>query len=590
MSVRVWRLLGRYLPDRNRRFVWLGVLSAVAGLLEAVVLVLAVRAAVGVAEGDERMDIHVPLLGDYSTSIPALLWCAAAAVVLSAGAGLLVSGAMASTAGRVLNNTRSATLRAYSKASWNRQARSRDGALQETVSNHAVQVSELSLSLIKMLSGAISLLAILGAALFVDVTVTAAVVAVGVVVVLVLRPLAMLTRKRAARFVDANTRFGETVAESSTLALEMRVFGVEDAETQRLVGASRQAASEYSRTRFASNSTSTLYRNAAILFLVVAIGVLWSVTELVLSTVGAVVLLMVRALSYAQQTHTASQRVNERAPNLVALDESVGDFVAAEERCGDAHVDRVGAVSLVGVSYAYGDLPALRDINLEIATGELLGVVGPSGSGKTTLAQVLLRLRPPTTGAVLVDGRPYEEISDSDWARLTSLVPQEPRLFAGTVAENIAFHRDDLTPDQIVDAAVRAHIAQEIEHLPNGFDTDVGPRGGTLSGGQRQRLAIARALVGSPQLLVLDEPTSALDVHSERLLAQTIAELRGAVTMVIVAHRLSTIAACERLLVLDAGIVSALGPYPEVADHPFFASINLESPTTPRLGSAPGPP
>ena len=128
-------------------------------------------------------------------------------------------------------------------------------------------------------------------------------------------------------------------------------------------------------------------------------------------------------------------------------------------------------------------------------------------------------------------------------------------------------------------AAVRANIAQEIEQLPGGFDAELGARGSGLSGGQRQRLAIARSLVGEPDLLVLDEPTSALDVHSERLLEKTFSELEGRVTMVIVAHRLSTIAACQRLLVLEEGAISALGPFAEVQRHPFLRRASIEAPT-----------
>jgi ABC-type multidrug transport system fused ATPase/permease subunit len=184
--------------------------------------------------------------------------------------------------------------------------------------------------------------------------------------------------------------------------------------------------------------------------------------------------------------------------------------------------------------------------------------------------QLLLRLRRPTTGQITVDGRPYEEFDPGAWARRVALVPQEPRLFAGTVAENIAFHRSSFDRDAVVRAAEQAHVAGEIQRLDGGFDAELGPRGEGLSGGQRQRLAIARALLGEPQLLVLDEPTSALDVHSERLLQQTIAELRGRVTIVIVAHRLTTIESCDRLLILEGGRTASLGTRSEVGSHPFL--------------------
>jgi len=567
----VWRLLGRYLPDRLRRFVALGSASAIAGVLEATVLVLTVRAAVAIADDADRVTLSLPLLPDRTFGVAALLLWASGAALLSACMGLVDAWLVARSSVTVLTNARAASLRAFSKASWHLQAASREGSLQEMVSNHAMQVSELTISLVRGLSAAITLAAVLGAALFVNPAVTGIVVGLTTLIFLFLRPATKLTRRRATKFVDSNTRFGESVAEASTLALEMRVFGVDGPEAERLVQEARSASREAAGTRFASGAALTLYRNSAVLFLVLAVGGMRAASSLDVSAVGAVVLLMVRALSYAQQAQTAMQRANERGPNLVRLDAAIASFVAAQERFGRARVARIGMISLEDVSYAYGDEDALRHVNLEIPPGDLLGVIGPSGSGKSTLVQVLLRLRLPTAGTVLVDGRPYDEIAPQDWARLVSLVPQEPRLFAGTVADNIAFRRPWITREQIVDAAERAHLSEEIAMLPAGFDTDLGARGGMLSGGQRQRVAIARALAGDPQVLVLDEPTSALDVHSERALTKTIADLAGRVTMVIVAHRFTTIAACERLLVLDEGRVAALGSFTEVKHHPFLA-------------------
>jgi ABC-type multidrug transport system fused ATPase/permease subunit len=572
----VWSQLGRYVQHRGRRFLLLGVLSVVAGALEAAVLVLTVRAAVAIADGADHVVISIPFAGAESFPVADLLWAALVACLLSILAGVGVAGLTARLSGDVLAGTRTAMLRAFSGATWHFQAASREGAVQEAVSNNAMQAMDLSICLAKGLSTFISLAALLTAALFVSVWATLGVVGLGLLILIVLRPITRATRGRAKRFVGSNARFAESVAEASALALEMRVFGVETSETERLVTAAERTGRESFLTKFASDTGSTIYRGATLFFLVGAVGGLYAIGDVDLSAVGAVVVLIVRALSYAQQFQSYTQRINELGPNLVALDERIDASQAAAERFGNVEVGAVGRVSLRDVGYSYGDEPALRNISLDIAPGELLGIVGPSGGGKSTLVQVLLRLRLPTLGAVLVDDRPYEEIAPASWAGLVSVVPQEPRLFAGTVADNIAFHRPGLSRDQIVEAAHRAHIAAEIERLPGGFDSALGARGGGLSGGQRQRLAIARALVGAPDLLVLDEPTSALDVHSERLLQQTIAELEGRVTMVIVAHRLSTIAACRRLLVLEDGEVAALGSYDDVQQHPFLLRATVE--------------
>ena len=566
----VWNLLGKYLPHRTARFATLGVLSIVAGVLEAAVIVLTVRAAIAIADGGDHVTASIAGLGRESIGVAGLLWTAAGACVLAAIVGIVTARMTARIASDALATTRAAALEAFSRASWHEQALSREGALQEAVTNNAMQASELSISVSKALTYSMNLIALLAVALAVSALATLAVIGLGLVIVLVLRPVTQSTRRRATRFVASNARFAEAVAEESALALEMRVFGVELAETDRLTEVSRAAAHEGFLTRYSSFAGVAIYRTTTLLFLIGVVAGLYAAGGVNLSAVGTVVVIMVRALSYAQQAQSYTQRINEVEPNLVALDRTIVEFGAVAEHFGNVRTERVGPVLLRQVSYSYGDQPALRGLDLEIAPGEQLGIVGPSGGGKSTLVQVLLRLRLPTTGTVLVDGRPYEEIAPESWANLVSVVPQEPRLFAGSVADNIAFHRTGLTREQIEEAAARAHIADEIRELPGGFDARLTARGGGLSGGQRQRLAIARALVGEPELLVLDEPTSALDVHSERLLQATIRELTGRVTMVIVAHRLSTIAACERLLVLERGEIVALGPYDEVQRHPFL--------------------
>ena len=201
-------------------------------------------------------------------------------------------------------------------------------------------------------------------------------------------------------------------------------------------------------------------------------------------------------------------------------------------------------------------------------------MVGPSGSGKTTLAQLILRLRLPSSGSVTVGGVDYSTFSDADWSQLVALVPQEPRLLESTATENIRFYRDRYSTDHVRAAAAAAHVLDDLERLPQGLDTVLGPRGGGLSGGQRQRVTIARALLGRPQLLVLDEPTSALDVQSERLLTRTIGELKSTTTMLIVAHRLSTLKSCDRIVVMQDGGIETIGTASELLARPgFYQSI-----------------
>ena len=177
-------------------------------------------------------------------------------------------------------------------------------------------------------------------------------------------------------------------------------------------------------------------------------------------------------------------------------------------------------------------------------------MIGPQGAGSRRWYSSCSVCASRRSGTVEAGGVDLREIDRRSWTARTAFVAQDALLISGSVAENIAFFRDHIDRDSIERAARQAHILDEILAMPDGFDSDVGERGGNLSGGQRQRISIARALAGNPELLVMDEPTSALDARSESLIRQTIRELEGRVTVIIIAHRMSTLDVCDRIMVL----------------------------------------
>jgi ABC-type multidrug transport system fused ATPase/permease subunit len=231
------------------------------------------------------------------------------------------------------------------------------------------------------------------------------------------------------------------------------------------------------------------------------------------------------------------------------------------------------SVELDGVSFSYGDeATALTDVSFEIHAGEAIGVVGPSGAGKSTLVQLLLGLRPPTTGHLRVDGVAAAEFTRSSWTRRVSFVPQESALFDRSVLDNVICFRD-ISRERALDALRAAHVLDEVLGLPDGLDTIVGEGGKRLSGGQRQRVCIARALAGEPDLLILDEPTSALDLASEEAIRQTLDAIMGRMTLIIVAHRMSTLRVCDKVLVINDGRLEAFAERARLeADNEYFSS------------------
>lgn len=222
---------------------------------------------------------------------------------------------------------------------------------------------------------------------------------------------------------------------------------------------------------------------------------------------------------------------------------------------------QVRDVSLV---YPGNPLPSLSAVSLSLGAGERLAIVGPSGSGKSSLADVLLGVIEPTEGRVLMSGMPPRDAL-SKWPGEMAYVPQDAAVLDGSIKENVSLHEDPRTED-VWSALERAHLADFVSNLPNGIMTIVGERGARLSGGQRQRLGLARALYNNPRLLVLDEATSALDAETESLVTQTISRLPQGITQVIIAHRLATIRAADRILYLNEGKIAAQGTFDEVRE------------------------
>jgi subfamily B ATP-binding cassette protein HlyB/CyaB len=218
----------------------------------------------------------------------------------------------------------------------------------------------------------------------------------------------------------------------------------------------------------------------------------------------------------------------------------------------------------VGFRYRLDGQEILRGVNLEIEAGQVVGVVGPSGSGKSTLAKLLQRLYVPETGRVLIDGIDLA-MTDPSWLRRQiGVVLQENLLFNRSVRENIALADPGMPLEQVIESAKLAGAHEFILALPEGYDTVVGERGASLSGGQRQRIAIARALIGNPRILIFDEATSALDYESENAIQANMRRICRGRTVIIIAHRLSTVRGADRIITIEAGRVIEDGTHDEL--------------------------
>ncbi|MDP1591395.1 MAG: ABC transporter transmembrane domain-containing protein [Prosthecobacter sp.] len=230
-----------------------------------------------------------------------------------------------------------------------------------------------------------------------------------------------------------------------------------------------------------------------------------------------------------------------------------------------------GEIEMRGVSFAYPTRPeavVLRDFDLCAKAGQRIALVGPSGSGKSTSVALLFRFYEPTTGEILIDGRPIRDMTLTELRRNLALVPQEVLLFGGSIQENIAYGKPGATEDEIINAAKKANAHEFIIGLTEGYRTLVGDRGTQLSGGQRQRIAIARAILADPAILILDEATSSLDAESERLVQDALDKLMENRTSIIIAHRLSTVRRCDQILAMSGGAILERGTHDELVSKP----------------------
>jgi ATP-binding cassette, subfamily B, bacterial len=539
-----------------KRLYLLGIMAAIVAVLEVVLLYLLAQIAVVLVGGTSRVSIPIGALSEQSLSLNVLLTAVSVVLATLIGLSIPLSRSAARTSEITIARTRALLIEAYLNAPWAVRSTDPEGHIQTLVGEYASRAERLIMQ-VSTLIVSTSTLALLGLSMILLAPVMS-ILALGALLgfVALLRPFSKRIRSTSRRFAIQDKRFAGQVAQAARVSQEVAAFNVQGEVLQLLHHQIQEAARKLRTVRLYQRLVPMLYQYCALAIIVAIVALLSAFDPEALLAAGPLVLTLVRALGYSKQTQSAIQAANEFSPYAEALSLEVARLKGQRGTNGEMQSVGFNKLEFRTVSFSYGPHTVLISAAFTIHAGETVGVIGPSGGGKSTLVQLLLRLRIPDHGHILVDGIDLRRILPECWAATAAFVPQDNKLILGTVADNIRFFRPWYTLSQVKEAAKAAHIHDEIEMLPAGYENLIGPGVSDLSGGQRQRLGIARAFLGNPQLIVLDEPTSALDSESENLIRLSLEKKKGDATIIIVAHRPATLEICDRVLLVENGWVT----------------------------------
>jgi ATP-binding cassette subfamily C protein len=556
-----WHFLQTFVrsyPARTALMVLLLVLSGTAEGIGLVALLPLLQAALGQAEGEGGLVTDTMARVGLTPSLGLVLTFIAAMMFLKAALLWLAMRQVGYTAARVATALRRRLIRALTLARWQYVSSQPTGYLTTAISGQANRSASAYADACGCLADLIQATIYFLIVCYISPPAAFLALVSGILIFFILGPFIRMTRragmeqtKTMKRLVARLTEIVSGVKPIKAMGREEDVWPMLERETDAFQAAQRKVI-------LARGSVATLFEPFGVT--VVVCGLYFALTyELMpLTELAVIAVIFYRAMNKAGT-------VQQRYQNFVSNESAFHDVIHQIKQCEAARETAITGsvepvlrdrIELRDVHVAFGDKMVIDGIDATIDARTLTAVTGPSGAGKTTLVDVVLGLRRPERGEVLIDGTPVDTLPTIDWRARIGYVPQEVLLFHDTVRQNVTLGRSGIADTDVVRALRAAGAWDFISSIPDGLDHVVGERGGKLSGGQRQRIAIARALLGDPQILVLDEATAALDPITEAGIIDTMIELRARMTILAISHQPAMAKAADTVLTLDGGKLS----------------------------------
>lgn len=438
----------------------------------------------------------------------------------------------------------------------------KSGSLINLLTHESERSANVLFVLTELLTYCIFICIYLGMLLYISVPMTLLCLIIAVSALLLLNAMIVRSQKMGTVMVETNMLLNEFINEHIGMVKLIKIFAKEDREAKKFEGITGAYARNNSAFMMNGVKIETLFQIIIFLIAIMILIVSTLVIQMQLPLLLVFLFILIRLTDPLRQFNAQRHQLAGDIASLRQIDDTLSELRTALNitNGGRKFSGFTDAIVVDRVDFSYSpDTPVLKDISLSIRKNKMVAIVGASGSGKSTLVDLIIRLMDPGHGVIKVDGADLREYELSSYRARIGFVSQDCFIFNTSVLENITYSSDTGSREEAIRAATAAHAHDFIMKLPEGYDTLLGERGVMLSGGERQRISLARALYRNPDILILDEATSALDSESERIIQDSIREIRSRCTILIIAHRLSTIEMADEILVMENGSIVERG-------------------------------